>query len=67
MSFQDKVLMVAIVVFIIVMCIVAAMMKNATNTQAFPPQVGACPDFWQLLSDGRCQNVQGLGSKPGIV
>ena len=32
------------------------------TSQAFPPQVGACPDYWQLLLDGRCQNVQGLGS-----
>lgn len=62
MSFQNTVLMIAIVIFIIIMCIVAAMLRNATNVQAFPPQVGACPDYWQLLLDGRCQNVQGLGS-----
>ena len=52
MSFQNTVLMIAIVIFIIIMCIVAAMLRNATNVQAFPPQVG----------DGRCQNVQGLGT-----
>ena len=62
MSFQNNVLMIAIVIFIFIMLIVAAMMRNATGTQAFPPQIGACPDYWQLLLDGRCQNVQGLGS-----
>ena len=62
MTFQNTVLMIAIVIFIIIMCIVAAMLRNATNVQAFPPQVGACPDYWQLLLDGRCQNVQGLGT-----
>ena len=45
MSFQNNVLMIAIVIFIFIMLIVAAMMKNATGKQAFPPQIGACPDY----------------------
>lgn len=66
MTFQDTVLMVAIIIFVIIMIIIAVMMRNSTTSQAFPPQIGACPDYWQLLLDGRCQNVQGLGNKSCI-
>ena len=60
--FQNTVLMVAIVIFIFIMVLIAVVMKESTSTLTFPPQVGGCPDFWQKLLDGRCQNVQGLGS-----
>lgn len=60
-SFQQNVLLVAIVIFVVLMIVIAVMMNSAQKNQAFPPQVGACPDYWQVLDDGTCQNVQGLG------
>ena len=61
MSFQNNVLYVAIVVFVILMVFIAVMMNSAQKNQAFPPQIGSCPDYWQKLNNGTCQNIQGLG------
>ena len=60
MSFQNNVLFTAIVIFLILMVVIAVMMKNAKSSQAFPPQIGACPDYWNLES-GICKNTKGLG------
>ena len=60
MSFQNTVLFTAIVIFLILMVIIAVMMKNAKSTAAFPPQIGACPDYW-TLDKGICRNLKGLG------
>ena len=62
-SFQKTVLWVAIIIFICLMVLIAVMMNSANKTTAFPPQIGACPDYWQKLLDGTCQNVQGLGNE----
>ena len=64
-SFQKTVLWVAIIIFICLMVLIAVMMNSAKSTMAFPPQIGACPDYWQKLLDGTCQNVQGLGNECG--
>ena len=61
-NFQKNVLMIACFVFILIMILVAILMKNETKTQDFPPQIGDCPDYWQKMEGGFCQNVQGLGS-----
>ena len=61
-NFQKNVLMIACIVFILMMILVAILMKNETKTQDFPPQIGDCPDYWQKMEGGSCQNVQGLGS-----
>ena len=41
--------------------------KNKKN-QAYPPELSACPDYWKVLADGSCQNVNSLGNgAPNIV
>lgn len=43
-------------------------MNSAKNNQAYPPELSACPDYWKVLQDGRCQNVNALGNgAPNIV
>ena len=60
MSFQNTVLFTAIVIFLILMVIIAVMMNSAKSTQAYPPQIGACPDYW-TLEGATCKNLKGLG------
>ena len=54
MSFQKTVLTVAIVLFIILMLLIAVMMSSAKNNEVYPPQIGQCPDYWQLVAGGKC-------------
>ena len=49
-------------IFIFILLIVGITINKAVNDLVFPPQIGACPDYWQKLQNGKCQNVQGLGS-----
>jgi hypothetical protein len=67
MSFQRNVLTIAIVLFVLLLLFIASMMNNAKKNQAYPPELSACPDYWQVLNTGECQNVNNLGnglSKP---
>ena len=61
MSFQKTVLTVAIVLFVILMALIAVMMTSAKKNELYPPQTGACPDFWQITAQGKCLNSQNLG------
>ena len=68
MSFQRNVLTIAIVLFMCLLLLIAVMMNSAKKNQAYPPELSACPDYWKVLADGRCQNVNDLGNgAPNIV
>tara|TARA_B110000858_G_scaffold168013_1_gene196267 strand:+ start:501 stop:803 length:303 start_codon:yes stop_codon:yes gene_type:complete len=62
MTFQRNVLTIAIVLFVLLLLFIASMMNNAKNNQAYPPELSDCPDYWQALNDGTCQNVNDLGN-----
>jgi hypothetical protein len=63
MSFQKTVLIVALISFLIMMVFIAVMMNSAKKVEDFPPQVGSCPDYWQIMpGTGECLNTQLLGS-----
>ena len=61
MSFQKTVLTIAIVLFILLMLVISVMMTSAKKNEKFPPQIGQCPDYWQLTAQGNCLNTQNLG------
>ena len=61
-SFQSGVTYAAIVIFIIFMALVAMMMMRAKADQVFPSNVPPCPDYFEILDDGACKNVKGLGT-----
>ena len=64
MSFQTNVLTVSIVLFIFIMIVIATMMVGAKKNLVFPPEIGQCPDFWSLGTDGiKCYNTNNLGKK----
>ena len=61
-TFQKIVGYTAIFLFILLMIVLAILMAQAKMNTKYPPQVGACPDYWQKdASTGRCLNVQNLG------
>ncbi len=61
-SFQKIVSYTAIFLFLMLMIVLAILMIQARANTKFPPQVGACPDYWQKdAATGRCLNVQNLG------
>lgn len=65
MSFQSNVLKIAIAIFMINMLVIAALMTSAKKGVRFPPEVGTCPDYWTLMSDGKCMNTKNLGDMSG--
>ena len=65
MTFQKTVLMVAVVIFILVMTVVGVLMTKSKQSAIYPPEVGICPDYWELYEeDGKkvCKNVKELGN-----
>ena len=65
MSFQSNVLKIAIAIFMINMLVIAELMTSAKKGVRFPPEVGTCPDYWTLMSDGKCMNTKNLGDMSG--
>ena len=61
MSFQNTVMTIALLMFIIIMIIVGILMNGAKKSVDFPPEIGDCPDYWELQSDGKCKNSKSLG------
>ena len=61
-SFQTIVSYTAIFMFLLLMLVLSILMSQAKKNTKFPPQVGACPDYWQKdASTGKCLNVKNLG------
>jgi len=65
MTFQKTVLMIAVVLFILIMTVVGVLMSKSTAETAFPPEIGTCPDYWELIDDDEgkkvCNNKKDLG------
>ena len=57
MSFQKTVLNVALFIYCIFLIIVGILMYNSRGNINFPPDIGKCPDYWQVNEDGSCQNT----------
>lgn len=64
MTFQKTVFMIAVVLFILIMTVVGVLMTKTTAEMEFPPEIGSCPDYWELTDvDGEvCSNVKELGT-----
>ncbi len=63
-GFQKSVLTAAIIILIISLVIIGVVLKKSTSSQAWPPILGVCPDYWlDLGKDGsKCYNPQKIGS-----
>ena len=65
MSFQKTVFMIAVVLFILIMTVIGVLMTKSKAGMEFPPEIGNCPDYWELIDvDGEkvCSNVKNLGT-----
>jgi len=63
MSFQKIILMIAIILLIIILVIIGIALSKASDSEIWPPLVGACPDYWVDLSGNgdACFNSKSLG------
>ena len=66
MNFQQIVLTIALVLLVIMLIMVAYLMKNAQDKAVFPPYVDECPDYWEVVGEETCNNVQNLGKCAGV-
>jgi hypothetical protein len=63
-TFQNIVMVVAIIMLMICLTLVGVSLYNQKYTTAFPPVVADCPDYWLDKSNGdssNCENVKNLG------
>ena len=67
MNFQKITMIVASVILIVMLLLVAYMMHRAKQTAAWPPMISECPDYFEVVNPGVCNNVKGLGSCQGII
>lgn len=63
-TFQNSVLIIALVIFIIVVILIGVVLVNGRNSEVWPPLIGDCPDYWvDMEGDGaKCVNVKDLGT-----
>ena len=62
MSFQTRTLTIAIWILIISLALIAVLLLVGKGKKEYPPEIGNCPDYWQLTEDGLCENVKNLGT-----
>ena len=74
MNFQKTVMMVALILFIAIMAVVAVLMTNNKKKAVFPPEIGVCPDYWELtkIKVGTtevlgCKDVNNIGNSSGTI
>lgn len=61
MSFQYRTLYIAIVILIFMLAVVGILLMVGKGKKEYPPEIGNCPDYWELLEDGTCDNRHNLG------
>ena len=63
MSFQKIIITIAIIILIILLVIIGITLSKASDSEIWPPIVGACPDYWVDLSGNgeACYNSHSLG------
>lgn len=63
MNFQQIVLTIAIIFLIVVLVTIGLILSKASKSEAWPPMVGDCPDYWVDVSGNgaACINTHSLG------
>ena len=63
MNFQKIILVIATLVLILLLVLIGFTLSKSKNSEAWPPIVGACPDYWIDLSGNgeACFNSHKLG------
>ena len=49
MTFQKKVLIIAVIILILTLSIIGYMLWKAKGTTLYPPEIAMCPDFWEVV------------------
>jgi hypothetical protein len=63
MNFQKLTLVVAGLILVVALIVIAISLSRGNRSQAWPPIVGDCPDYWvDLKGNGEaCANTHSLG------
>jgi len=63
MNFQKIVLTIAIILLIVILIVIGISLSKASDSEIWPPVIGACPDYWVDLSGNgeACYNSHNLG------
>jgi hypothetical protein len=66
-SFQKIVLTIAVIILVIILVIIGYLLAKPSSSNAWPPIIGQCPDYWVDFSGNgaNCVNVQSLGDCSG--
>ena len=61
MTFQKKVLIIAVIILILTLSIIGYMLWNAKGSTQYPPEISMCPDFWEVVEDKQSESEKGMG------
>jgi hypothetical protein len=61
-SFQNVILGIAVVIFVICLILIFISLKNEQKNMTWPPYVPSCPDYWVDVSGNNCLNPKNLGT-----
>lgn len=67
MTFQKTTIHVATILLIAMLVIIGILLYRANQNAQWPPMISECPDYWKVIDTDKCENVQGLGSCPGVA
>ena len=62
MSFQKITMTIAIIFLVLMLAMIAVLLYNSASSLQFPPDIAECPDYWEVIGDKVCKNVQNLGN-----
>lgn len=65
MTFQRITLIVAGLMLVVMLLLVVYMMRQSIKSTNWPPMISECPDYFEVVSPGVCNNVKGLGTCQG--
>ena len=61
MSFKKMAVIISIILLILSLVGIGFALSKASQNKEWPPQMGKCPDYWDLIGD-KCINTLNIGS-----
>ena len=61
-EFNKIVLLVATILLISGLIILGIFISNSLKNENFPPVETECPDYWDVMSNGKCKDIQKINS-----
>jgi hypothetical protein len=62
LTFQTTVLIIAIAILIFSLVVIGFMLKRSYTAQKWPPNLGSCPDYWDVSGNMCIPNTNGINA-----